>query len=229
MTIDQAFGCSETQTIAWNGCESCAEGDYYVDGNCNCSYSPIILSMVHGQKFNISSAENGVWFDLNADGKKHKTAWPVDVANVGFLYIRTAANITVHNLDTGETTTKANPELNTGYSLFGNYGGYKNGFEKLKTFDKEKYTGVADGKLDAADSIWTPDSLLVWFDLNRNGIVEDSELKSLDSLGIERLDLDYKTTNRVDGDGNQLQLIGKFWKKDDPKPFFMVDYVASVK
>ena len=80
-----------------------------------------------------------------------------------------------------------NGQIDDGSELFGDYtklergGRAKDGMTALRAEDTNK-----DGILDARDVNWG--KLLAWAD-DGNGLVEDGELKSLSSLGIDQLDL----------------------------------------
>ena len=84
-----------------------------------------------------------------------------------------------------------------------------------------------DGVINRKDGIWP--SLRVWFDLNRNGLVEAGEKRTLDELGIETLELSYTTSKRQDGKGNRFPFVARYFKKGDLQPYFMTDYIAVVK
>lgn len=200
---------------------------YYGElSNCAGPESAIILNMSGGQKFDISTAENGIQFDLNLDGKLERIASPLEADVVGFLYLE-------NNLD------------HNGRNLFGNRspqpkveGQEANGFLALRNWDdpqvekdangKWAIVGPPDGKITPRDGVWK-NLLRVWFDLNRNGLKDAGELKTLDELNIVALETNYQVGNRKDNNGNVIKMIGKFWKANDPKPYFMVDYCVAIK
>jgi hypothetical protein len=176
--------------------------------------------MVPGQQFDISSAEDGVPFDLDGDGKLEHVAWPVDTKDIGFLF-----------LDSGQD--------NNGRNLFGNKSSQPentsadeaDGFKALSQWDDPMYdhgkiVGPKDGLITSNDGVWN--LLRFWFDLNRDGVIQQEEKKTLQELGIRALELKAVKSQRRDGNENKLCLMARFWKEGDPRPYFMVDYWAKV-
>lgn len=127
----------------------------------------------------LCTLEQGVNFDLDNNGYAEKTAW-IDVED-GFLA-----------LDRNE-----NGVIDNGGELFGDKveiedGVYsRSGFEALSVLDEN-----ADGVIDASDSCY--ENLLVWIDANHNGYSERTELRTLKSCNIEKIDLNYVESSIMD-------------------------------
>lgn len=96
--------------------------------------------------------------------------------------------------------------------MFGNFtahpiSGNENGFLALGEFDKPANGGNGDGLIMKTDAIFR--SLRLWQDSNHNGISEASELPTLEELGLKTLNLDYKTSRRVDCHGSEFRYRAK--------------------
>ncbi|MFG1492035.1 hypothetical protein [Halobacteriovorax sp. ZH4_bin.1] len=76
-------------------------------------------------------------------------------------------------------------KINSALELFGNQNTYENGFRALAKYDSNN-----DGIIDANDEIYS--NLILWNDLNGNGVSESSELTSLLKRGVTSISLDYK-------------------------------------
>jgi len=96
--------------------------------------------------------------------------------------------------------------------MFGDYAAQPpsvnpNGFIALAEYDRITKGGNNDGKIDIQDAIFI--DLRLWRDTNHNGVSESIELHPLNALGVAQLDLDYKSSRRVDEHGNQFRYRAK--------------------
>lgn len=74
--------------------------------------------------------------------------------------------------------------------LFGDGTGYPNGFEALKALDSN-----GDGVINKKDKSFK--KLVLWRDINGDGISDKGEVITLDSMKVTSISLDYKDDNRV--------------------------------
>jgi hypothetical protein len=162
--------------------------------------SPIILD-IDRNGFHLTSAENGVQFDISGTGTPIQMGWTARGADDAFLALPGADGL-VHN----------------GKELFGNFTSQPpsktpNGFAALAVYDDPKNGGNGDGIIDARDAIFA--SLRLWIDDNHDGICQSEELHTLPSLGVNSISLDYHESRRVDQYGNVFRYKSKI-DPDDP-------------
>ncbi|HWS90376.1 MAG TPA: hypothetical protein VN282_25630 [Pyrinomonadaceae bacterium] len=190
-------------------CLSCYDGR---DNDCNgytdlddwgcivCQSSPVLVDVL-GDGFRLTSAADGVAFDINGDGTTERLSWTA--ANVDDAWLALDRN--------------ADGRIDSGKELFGNFtpqpeSGNRNGFLALAEYDKAESGGNRNGVIDAGDAVFA--SLRLWQDVNRDGVSEQQELRTLRSLGIARMHLDYKESKTTDEHGNQFRYRAKV---DDAK------------
>jgi hypothetical protein len=175
-------------------CES-QEGEFD-DGKCAYANSPLIVDTAR-DGYQLTSVDNGVRFDLNADGVLEQVAWTMRDSDDAFLAL----------------DRNGNGRIDDGSELFGNYTPARpdmpgvttpNGFEALKFLESAAYgTSERDGLITARDAAFS--RLLLWRDLNHNGLSEPDELQLVAESGLEAISTDYKSSRRLDKHGNEFR------------------------
>ncbi len=159
-------------------------------------YSPIVLDFVNvGTLKTMSSMESNVRFDLDNDGNKEGTGW-VAGDEGGFLALDMNGNGMIDNGSEffGQATKMHDGSL------------AKNGYEALKQYDLNR-----DGVVDAKDAVFS--KLLVWFDANRDGVMQPGETKNMADAGVNKIGLRFEQVSKekqIDH-GNMLKYTAKFW------------------
>ncbi len=158
----------------------------FVTSGC-CKESPILID-VGGTGFVLTSAENGVKFDIAGTGTSVQMGWTAPGADNAFLALPGADGL-----------------IHSGQQLFGNFtpqpsSANPNGFAALAVYDDPKNGGNGNGVIDAGDAIFA--SLRLWIDANHDGISQVEELHTLPSLGVNSISLKYREDGRMDQYGN---------------------------
>ncbi len=139
-------------------------------------YDPLILNISGSNK--ISTAKNE-WLP-HAPGFYHEFASKFDLTGDGI-----ADNCEwVSNNPDAFLVMPENGRVTSVLQLFGNLGGYANGFDKLATLCDADQNGWVEGE--------ELSGLALWIDANRDGICQPAEIKSLESFGIARISTSEK-------------------------------------
>ncbi len=169
-------GCCANQTQCYQ------DGSGQVCDTCSCQCvpgsSPIIVDTI-GKGFHLTSAWDGVMFDIHATGHPIQIAWTAADSGNAFLAL----------------DRNHNGRIDNGKELFGNIteqpkSDHPNGFLALAEFDKPENGGNGDGIIDERDEIFP--HLLLWIDENHDGISQPNELHSLPELGVYSISLHYR-------------------------------------
>ena len=156
--------------------------------------SPLVVDL-DGDGVETVGVSEGVYFDHDGNGFAEKSGW---VGKDDGILVRDINN---------------NGTIDNGTELFGNNSvlssGAKaaNGFEALKELDSNK-----DGVFNSSDEAWN--EVKVWKDSNQNGMVDNSELLSLEQANIAGINLNYNEQELVDGNGNTHAQTGTIIKTD---------------
>ncbi len=112
-----------------------------------------------------TSAENGVLFDLDADGDLNQVAWTDAHSDTDFLaWDRNNSGMIDDGSElVGQLTIQGQP----------------NGFEALAELTRRSHDGVMQGYVDTNDPLYP--KLVLWRDKNHNGVSERNELRPFHS------------------------------------------------
>lgn len=145
--------------------------------------SPLVLDL-DGDGIELVSLEHtNIYWDIDQDGFAEASGWVT--ADDGFLAI---------DLD-GDGIVSGHEEL------FGNL--TTDGFALLSVYDSND-----DDVIDANDAQF--DDLIIWRDLNQNGISEDDEVFTLADFGITSIDLNASTPYNMEIEGNDISHVSTY-------------------
>lgn len=148
---------------------------------------PIVFDL-DNDGIELSTWQQGARFDLMGTGRAQQTAF----VNGGDAFLALDRN--------------KDGVINSGFELFGEQHGARNGFEELRRFDLN-----GDGKINRNDAIYNE---LKLFRDNGNGITEAGELISLADAGIDEILLNYRDVDQRAAGGNRITQIASYLRND---------------
>jgi hypothetical protein len=148
----------------------------------------------NSSNYHLTSAADGVLFDINATGVRIRVGWTNPESEVAFLLLDRNGNGIVDDASElfGDRTRKRDGTLAT------------NGFEAL--LDLDGGPGTSDNRIDSSDVMYS--RLRLWLDDNHNGFSEANELITLADAGVTSLFTSYRETRRIDQHGNHYRYKG---------------------
>ena len=182
-------------------CEVVLMGRWY-GGSCEPPNCPLIFDR-DGDGFDLTSAEDGVKFDIDGDGDLDEIAWTK--AGSGDAWLALDRN--------------GNGRIDNGAELFGNHTpAYmdrrlltaSDGFAALDLLQSPEYgVSYSDFQMDRRDALFG--KLLLWTDINHNGISESDELQLAADAGLISVSTNSVERKRRDRYGNEFRLKGESW------------------
>lgn len=172
-------------------------GGEWDDATCTC-VSPIIVDVL-GNGFDLTDAAGGVLFDILNQGVQRQVSWTAPASDDAFLALDRNNNGLIDKGKELFGSSTPQPRLSPGET--------KNGFRALAVYDNYGRGGNNDGKISRLDSVY--DKLLLWQDVNHNGVSDGGELFHLEEIGLKSIDLDYTEHRRHDDHGNWFRFRSK--------------------
>lgn len=181
----KSYHCSHRAEAYYNQYINYCEGLYCgVPGD-----SPILI--YRGARPGLTGLEDGVHFDIDADGIAEPLSW-TEYGSTPFLALDRNVNGTI---DDGSEL------FGTATVQFPYPGESRNGFAALRLLDANN-----DYQIDASDPEF--DNLLLWRDWNQNGVSEAEEVTSA-GLELREIGTGYVTSRARDRHGNLFPWMGR--------------------
>lgn len=172
------------------------------------AYDPIVISL--GGSYKLSAPDDPVSFAIDAAGRTVKICWTARDGDDAFLAL----------------DRNGNGQIDNGSELFGNSTPLRQGGQARSGFDVlAEYDANGDGVVDSADPVWT--ELLLWTDLNHNGVSDPSELRHITESSITAIELQRHWTGRRDQSGNWFGYEGHLHEGRRVRSFYDIFFVAT--
>jgi hypothetical protein len=152
---------------------------------------PLVMSLERSSLYLLTSAEDGVRFDIDADGDLDQIAWTVSGSDVAFLALD----------QDGDGTIASGRELIGSHTL----PGARNGPNALTMLASDAVPGERRGVIDSRNPLFF--KLLLWTDTNHNAISEHEELRPVEQA-VSNVGLGFTPQHRKDRHGNVSRFRG---------------------
>jgi hypothetical protein len=159
-----------------------------------CVGDPILFDF-GDRGLDLTDIDDGVAFDIDADGALEQVAWTAPGSDDAFLAL----------------DRNANGEIDDGNELFGNATILRDGstsahgYIALGELDLEANGGNGNGYIDHSDPGFA--SLLLWTDRDHDGRSSSAEMLRLSDRGIFAIALDPDESDVIDEYGNRLAYV----------------------
>ncbi|HEX8407452.1 MAG TPA: hypothetical protein VF883_01205 [Thermoanaerobaculia bacterium] len=160
------------------------------DGSNTGQCSPIIINFGSGT-YTLSGSNDPVLFDIDADGVTNRITWTAVGSRLAFLAFDRNQN---GMIDNGSELFGDSTRLLSGVRA-------THGFHALNELDTN-----GDGLVSALDRDWP--SLLVWTDLNHDGISQRTEIQKARESALSSITTTCHWTGRRDRHGNLFRYQG---------------------
>jgi hypothetical protein len=160
---------------------------------------PIVLSVDLQNPYRLTSLEDGVQFDIDADGDLDQVSWTEAGSDVAFL----------------ARDRNGDGQITDGRELISDHTipGARNGFKALLSLAEAEVNGERRAMLDGRNPLFS--RMMIWTDTNHNGISEGSELQAASDL-ISTIGLGYGRHHRRDQHGNESRYWGYVHVRTEP-------------
>ncbi len=154
--------------------------------------SPIIIATKKQTEYKLTTAVDGVFFDIDGDGVREQVAWTERDSGIAFLAL----------------DRDGDGQITSGKELFGGHTlpRASNGFVALQMTAMATNGGVKRGSVSRDDPVF--DQLLLWTDKNHNGFSEKGELRPVGKL-LSAIGVSYAVVKQPDERGNYF--LWKGW------------------
>ena len=165
-----------------------------------CLYSPLVIDRA-GDGVRTTTPDDGVSFDLLGRGASSRTAW-LNSSDDAFVAL----------------DRNYNGRIDGGHELFGEsaLAGLRgtDGFAALSVLDRPEDGGNGDGWITADDARFG--ELLIWTDVNHDGVSQAEELSPLAATEVTALGVSpWRRDTGLDAQGNDLGTRGVFRRSDN--------------